>query len=212
MTSAICLGVYCWPQGIMRAPVGSMPLLSAGVPSLMILKMSRGAAPYFHSPSMRESPSLWGASSFSPWQVKQIVLYSCSPLATMAESGCVRNEAFGLRDEATLAPALAGLPGIHRVAVPGHTPGSVVLHAPGVDTLFVGDAFSTYSVTTGSNGPQISPFTADPDQALASLRRLEGIEAKWLLPGHGDAWTDGVGEAVRQVRATGVDHLAKPSA
>jgi len=50
-----------------------------------------------------------------------------SELATMAESGCVRNEAFGLRDEATLAPALAGLPGIHRVAVPGHTPGSQLI-------------------------------------------------------------------------------------
>jgi glyoxylase-like metal-dependent hydrolase (beta-lactamase superfamily II) len=98
------------------------------------------------------------------------------------------------------------------IPTPGHTPGSVVLHAPSVDTLLIGDAFSTYSVTTGTNGPQISPFTADPDQALASLGRLEGIEAKWLLPGHGDAWTDGVEEAVRQVRATGVDHLDKPSA
>ena len=96
------------------------------------------------------------------------------------------------------------------IPTPGHTPGSVVLHAPGVDALLVGDAFSTYAVTTGVEGPQIAPFTADPEQALDSLSRLEGIEAGWVLPGHGDAWTDGVDAAIAQVRAKGVDHLAKP--
>jgi len=129
-----------------------------------------------------------------------------------ARRGALRTK--NLTDVSTFGDgATLDVPGaLQVIPTPGHTPGSVVLHAPGVDTLFVGDAFSTYSVTTGSNGPQISPFTADPDQALASLGRLEGIEAKWLLPGHGDAWTDGAEEAVRQVRATGVDHLAKPSA
>jgi glyoxylase-like metal-dependent hydrolase (beta-lactamase superfamily II) len=96
------------------------------------------------------------------------------------------------------------------IPTPGHTPGSVVLHAPGVDALLVGDAFSTYAVTTGVEGPQIAPFTADPGQALDSLSRLEGVEAGWVLPGHGDAWTDGVETALAQVRAKGVDHLAKP--
>lgn len=109
--------------------------------------------------------------------------------------------------------ATLDVPGALRVIpTPGHTPGSVVLHAPGVDALLVGDAFSTYSVVTGADGPQISPFTADPDQALASLDQLEGVQAGWVLPGHGDAWTDGVDAAVQQVRDVGVDHLARPSA
>ncbi len=40
-------------------------------------------------------------------------------------------------------------------------------------------------------------------QALASLDALLGIEADLLLPGHGDPWTQGVAEAVRQAKAAG---------
>ena len=79
-----------------------------------------------------------------------------------------------------------------------------------VDALLIGDAFSTSSVTTGSDGPQIAPFAADPDQALLSLGRLDDMEAAWVLPGHGEPWTDGVAEALRKVRALGADHLARP--
>ena len=109
--------------------------------------------------------------------------------------------------------ATLDVPGALRVIrTPGHTEGSVVLHAPGHDALLVGDAFSTYSVTRGVEGPQIAPFSADPDEALASLWKLEDIEAAWVLPGHGDAWTDGVGPAVAAVREAGVGHLAQPKA
>ena len=41
-------------------------------------------------------------------------------------------------------------------------------------SLFVGDAFATIAVTTGIVGPQIAPFTANAEQALASLDRLAG--------------------------------------
>lgn len=104
------------------------------------------------------------------------------------------------------------VPGALRVIrTPGHTPGSVALHAPAHDALLVGDAFSTYSVVRGVEGPQIAPFSADPDEALDSLSRLEAIEAGWVLPGHGDAWTEGVANAIAAVRKAGVEHLAKPS-
>jgi glyoxylase-like metal-dependent hydrolase (beta-lactamase superfamily II) len=76
-----------------------------------------------------------------------------------------------------------------------------VLHFPGHDALFAGDAIATHSVTTGVDGPRIPPFTADPAQALASLSRLDGIEAGFLLPGHGQAWTQGVAEALAEARA-----------
>jgi glyoxylase-like metal-dependent hydrolase (beta-lactamase superfamily II) len=56
-------------------------------------------------------------------------------------------------------------------------------------------------VTTGQRGPQLAPFTADPQQALASLGRLEDITAHFVLPGHGDAWMEGVQKAASIVRA-----------
>ena len=37
--------------------------------------------------------------------------------------------------------------------------------------------------------------------ALASLAALDGLSAGWALPGHGDAWTGGVPEALRLIRA-----------
>jgi glyoxylase-like metal-dependent hydrolase (beta-lactamase superfamily II) len=97
------------------------------------------------------------------------------------------------RDGATL-----DVPGSPRVTlVPGHSPGSAVLHVASRDALFIGDAIATYSVTTGQRGPQIAPFTQDRPRAVASLDRLTGIEAGLVLPGHGEPWTGGVAEAVR---------------
>ncbi len=95
------------------------------------------------------------------------------------------------------------VPGSPRVIlVPGHTPGSAALHAERHDALFVGDALATYAVTTGRHAPQIAPFTGDPPQALKSLARLDNLAARLVLPGHGEAWTQGIGEAIRQIRAT----------
>jgi glyoxylase-like metal-dependent hydrolase (beta-lactamase superfamily II) len=99
--------------------------------------------------------------------------------------------------------AMLDVPGAPQVVlVPGHTPGSAALHVPTHGALFAGDALATYAVTTGRRGPQVAPFTADPALAVASLERLEGLEANLVLPGHGDAWTGGVAEAIRRVRAS----------
>jgi glyoxylase-like metal-dependent hydrolase (beta-lactamase superfamily II) len=97
--------------------------------------------------------------------------------------------------------ATLDVPGSPRVILtPGHTPGSAALHVASLGALFVGDAFATYAVTTGARGPQVAPFTADPAQAVESLARLEAIPADQVLPGHGDPWTGGIDEAVRQIR------------
>jgi glyoxylase-like metal-dependent hydrolase (beta-lactamase superfamily II) len=97
--------------------------------------------------------------------------------------------------------ATLDVPGSPRViTVPGHTPGSAALHFAGQRTLFVGDAFTTYAVTTGRRGPQLAPFTADYDLAMASLARLADLDADLLLPGHGDEWKGAPAEAVRLVR------------
>ena len=93
------------------------------------------------------------------------------------------------------------LPGSPRIIhLPGHTPGSVAVHVPGVEALFLGDAMTTRNVLTGDEGPQPAPFTLDPAQARTSLGRVEGVEARWVLPGHGPAWDGGVRPAVRLVR------------
>jgi glyoxylase-like metal-dependent hydrolase (beta-lactamase superfamily II) len=105
--------------------------------------------------------------------------------------------------------ATLDVPGAPRVVlVPGHTPGSAALHLPGHDALFVGDAIATLAVTTGETGPMIAPFSADRSTAVRSLDRLEGIEAGWLLPGHGEPWSAGVGAAIATVRAREATHEA----
>jgi glyoxylase-like metal-dependent hydrolase (beta-lactamase superfamily II) len=74
------------------------------------------------------------------------------------------------------------------IGMPGHSPGSVAVHVPVADAVFVGDALTTRHVLTGREGPQPAPFTDDPAEALASLDRIAGLKASWVLPGHGAPW------------------------
>jgi len=69
------------------------------------------------------------------------------------------------------------------VATPGHTAGHIsVLDAAG--GLFVaGDALSTADGRLGDSNPR---FTDDMDQAMASIRKIAGLEFETLLVGHGD--------------------------
>jgi glyoxylase-like metal-dependent hydrolase (beta-lactamase superfamily II) len=93
------------------------------------------------------------------------------------------------------------VPGSPRIIhTPGHTPGSVTVHVPAVDALFLGDTMTTRNVLTGITGPKPAPFTLQPEQAVASLDRIEDVDATWVLPGHGPAWDGGVPEAVRLMR------------
>jgi len=117
-----------------------------------------------------------------------------------------RNGGLRIKPATGLVPVADGevldAPGSPRIiAVPGHTPGSVAVHVPAVDALFVGDAMTTRDVLTGVTGPKRAPFTLEPAQAVASLQRLAGIDATWVLPGHGPAWDGGAGEAVRLATA-----------
>ena len=98
------------------------------------------------------------------------------------------------------------VPGSPRVVhAPGHTGGSAAILLEERGVLFTGDVLCTHNAYTGRAGPQIMPsgLNADTPQALASLDNLTGIKASVLLPGHGDPWTAGVGEAIRQARAAG---------
>jgi|tagenome__1003787_1003787.scaffolds.fasta_scaffold20960206_4 glyoxylase-like metal-dependent hydrolase (beta-lactamase superfamily II) len=75
----------------------------------------------------------------------------------------------------------ARVQGLQVIATPGHTAGHVsLLHESG--TLLIGDL-------VGSVGDRLvrapAPFTADPQEAERSLRRIAGVRAERLLPAHG---------------------------
>ena len=94
------------------------------------------------------------------------------------------------------------LPGSPKViSMPGHSPGSIALHVPAVDAVFVGDALTTRHVLTGHRGMQPAPFTDEPSVALESLDRLAGVDAAWVLPGHGGPWQGRPADVAAAVRA-----------
>jgi glyoxylase-like metal-dependent hydrolase (beta-lactamase superfamily II) len=141
-------------------------------------------------------PKNQGGGSMRPWPVITFLAFGI-------RRGYIGTKHIGavetFDDGATL-----DVPGAPRVIhVPGHTAGSVAFHLPDRSTLLVGDALITLNVINGATGPQLFPnFTLDNAQALASLGRFDGIDAEHVLPGHGEAWTGGVPEAVRLARGS----------
>ncbi|NGN69131.1 MBL fold metallo-hydrolase [Streptomyces sp. A7024] len=93
---------------------------------------------------------------------------------------------------------LPGKPAI--VGMPGHSPGSVAVYIPIADAVFVGDALTTRHVLTGRTGPQPAPFTDNPTEALASLDKITGLEASWVLPGHGAPWQTSPAQVAETIR------------
>ena len=94
------------------------------------------------------------------------------------------------------------LPGSPRIiGLPGHSPGSIAVHVPIAEAVFVGDALTTRHVLTGRTGMQPAPFTDEPALALQSLDRLAGIDAVWVLPGHGTPWKGSPDDVAAAVRA-----------
>jgi len=86
------------------------------------------------------------------------------------------------------------------IGMSGHSPGSVAVHVPLVDAVFVGDALTTRHVLTGRDGAQPAPFTDDPAGADASLDRLAEVSASWVLPGHGAPWHGSPADIAAAVR------------
>ncbi|MDP9341238.1 MAG: MBL fold metallo-hydrolase [Actinomycetota bacterium] len=91
------------------------------------------------------------------------------------------------------------------IHMPGHTAGSCAIWFEQRSVVCPGDSLVTLNPLTGRKGPQVAPdgLNLDSDQALKSLTALQRTGATILLPGHGDPWTKGAGEAVRQARAAG---------
>jgi glyoxylase-like metal-dependent hydrolase (beta-lactamase superfamily II) len=125
-------------------------------------------------------------------------------LAMAARNGGLKS--VRIAEVTTLAEGELDVPGRPRaIHTPGHSPGHVVFHFEQQGALLAGDALCTWNPLTGRPGPQLMPraFALSNDQALASLDRIEGLDAGVLLPGHGDPWTSGVGAAVARAREAG---------
>ena len=97
--------------------------------------------------------------------------------------------------------AILDVPGRMRVFhTPGHSPGHCALLMAERGVLFAGDGLVTLTPWTTERGPQLMKINADHERARRSLDIYEGLTADVLLPGHGDPWRGGVGEAVRRAR------------
>src|SRR5690606_19704321 len=122
---------------------------------------------------MSQLKDMWRPSYLSyVWEMVRAGASSFPPIAELS----------ALEDGATL-----DVPGRPRVvAVPGHTLGSCALHLPDAGVVFTGDALVTFNAAhPGRTGPQLMgrAWLEDPEQALASLDRLEALEAHTVLPG-----------------------------
>jgi glyoxylase-like metal-dependent hydrolase (beta-lactamase superfamily II) len=96
------------------------------------------------------------------------------------------------------------VPGRPRVIhTPGHTAGHCALHFPEHGALFAGDLLCTWHFVTGRTGPQTMPRAANVDtaQSVASLSRIEPVQASVVLPGHGDPFQGSPREAAEAARA-----------
>jgi glyoxylase-like metal-dependent hydrolase (beta-lactamase superfamily II) len=108
--------------------------------------------------------------------------------------------------ETFTADDVLDVPGSPRViATPGHTPGHCAFLFESHGALFVGDELCTWNPLTGSLGAQVMPavLNTSTDQCFESLAALEGLQAKVVLPGHGEPWSEGAGAAVQNARQVG---------
>jgi glyoxylase-like metal-dependent hydrolase (beta-lactamase superfamily II) len=93
------------------------------------------------------------------------------------------------------------LPGRPRVIhTPGHTAGHYAVALPERGVLLSGDSLATFDYVTGKRRIGLHPLNDDREVALASLDRLQAIDAESVLPAHGDPWTAGLRRAIEITR------------
>ena len=67
------------------------------------------------------------------------------------------------------------------IDAPGHTPGSIAIHLAGERVLITGD-----NVASLNGRPVLGPFNVARQEAIASFRRLAGLDIEVACFGHGD--------------------------
>ncbi|WP_221088892.1 MBL fold metallo-hydrolase [Deinococcus aquaedulcis] len=88
--------------------------------------------------------------------------------------------------------------GVRVVATPGHTDGHLSLYVPGGNILIAGDAL------TAEDGALTGPredVTADMPTALASVRKLAGLDVQTVVAYHGGVVAERAGEQLRALAA-----------
>jgi glyoxylase-like metal-dependent hydrolase (beta-lactamase superfamily II) len=122
-------------------------------------------------------------------------------LAHSAVSGGAKYRPIGqledLRDDRILD--VPGRPLVIRT--PGHTAGHSSVALPERGVLLAGDALANLDYATGRRAIGLHRFNDDRQTALASLSRLDGIDAETVLFGHGEPWTGGLDRALELARA-----------
>ncbi len=96
------------------------------------------------------------------------------------------------------------VPGRPRVVhMPGHTDGHCALLFERRGLLFTGDALCTWNFVSGRVGPQLMPkrMNVSDSQARESLAAIEHLDARLLLPGHGEPWHGSPAVAVARALA-----------
>ncbi|GAA4675111.1 MBL fold metallo-hydrolase [Frondihabitans cladoniiphilus] len=87
------------------------------------------------------------------------------------------------------------------IPTPGHTRGHAAYWFAEARILVSGDALITGHETSKRTGPQMlhTVFHHDEPGALRSLARFAGLDARLVLPGHGDVWSGDLTVAVNRM-------------
>jgi glyoxylase-like metal-dependent hydrolase (beta-lactamase superfamily II) len=165
----------------LRSTAGSRVLVGEGDAWIVAGKYPSHASPgFYRQSSLRPSGIRFLAHSAIAGGAKYRPVLSLEPLTT---------------DE-TL-----DLPGRPRVIhTPGHTGGHYSVALPERGVLLSGDALATFDYVTGKHGLALHRLNDDRQIALASLDRLDAIDAEILLPAHGEPWTGGLSRALQIAR------------
>lgn len=159
------------------------------------LAVHRADAPYLNPGRPRELMTLWGLADHLPARLARYVVAGAPCELRLLEDGDV----------------VAGLRVLH---APGHTPGSICLHAEHAGVLFLGD------VLNNERGIRRPPWNVNHSHSLAreAPHRLRGLVYQHAYFGHGapireaaaariDAFLD---RAISPGRRTGSQRRASP--
>jgi glyoxylase-like metal-dependent hydrolase (beta-lactamase superfamily II) len=89
--------------------------------------------------------------------------------------------------------------GLQIIHTPGHTAGHICVLDPVGSLLIAGDALTNQEGTLALASPE---FTANMEEAIASVQKLAALQFETLVVGHGEEIAGGASEAVAQLAST----------